>query len=276
MVAAFPHHIATGSSTLRELYGVWMYFLTFATLMRAGHFLLVLDNICCVFILGGIVPPSATGGKDQISPSGGSQKPELQALAVQVLDLCLLKEITFVVYWMPRAQNERADLLSRVTATRADEYWLLRAQFFDLDAQWGPHTIDRFATSRNAQPLLPPNTNRYCSDFFEAEAECINAFTTDWSKDINWCFPPYRLVGRTILHLIKCRAKGTLIVPYWTHGAFWPLLYPSGAGAGAAPFVLGVRELGTGHQVLGFPRGSPQGPLLHRVIIAIRVDGRRY
>ena len=50
MVEAFPHHIAKGSSTLRELYGVWMYFPTFATLMRAGNFLLGLDNICCVFI----------------------------------------------------------------------------------------------------------------------------------------------------------------------------------------------------------------------------------
>ena len=81
----------------RELYGVWIYFLFFATLMRASHFLFGLDNVCFVFILGGVVPPSATGGKDQKSPSGGSQKPELQALAVQILELCLPKDITFVV-----------------------------------------------------------------------------------------------------------------------------------------------------------------------------------
>ena len=92
----------------RELYGVWIYFLFFATLMRVSHFLFGLDNVCCVFILGGVVPPSATGGKGQKSPSGGSQKPELLALAVQILDLCLPKDVTFVVYWrMPRAHNER-------------------------------------------------------------------------------------------------------------------------------------------------------------------------
>ena len=276
MVAAFPSHIASGSSTLRELYGVGRYFCTFAILMRSGHFLLGLDNICCVFILGGVVPLSATGGKEQKSPSGGSQHPELQGLAIQILDLCLNHSITFVVYWMPRALNERADLLSRMTAARHDEYWLLPRHFFDLDALWGPHSIDRFATSHNAQPLLAPNVNRYCSAFYEAESECVDAFSTDWANEINWCFPPYRLIGRTILHLLDCRAQGTLVAPYWAHGAFWPLLFPAGAGAGAGPAVIEVRELGTGREVLGFPRDSPQGSLTQRLIVAVRVDGRRH
>ena len=178
-----------------------------------------------------------------------------------------------MAYWTPRATNERADLLSRATAARHDEYWLLRCLFFDLDAKWGPHTIDRFATSRNAQPLLAPNNCRYCSAFYEPESECIDAFSADWANEINWCFPPYRLIGRTILHLLDCGAQGTLIAPYWAHGAFWPLLFPLGAGAKAGPAVLEVLELGAGHEVLGFPEGSTQGSLTQRLIVAIRVDG---
>jgi hypothetical protein len=36
MVGHFPPWIADGSSTLRELFGVWMYFVAFASLMRHG------------------------------------------------------------------------------------------------------------------------------------------------------------------------------------------------------------------------------------------------
>ena len=131
------------------------------------------------------------------------------------------------------------------------------------------------ATSHNVQPLLAPNNCRYCSAFYEPESECVDAFSVDWANEINWCFPPYRLIGRTILHLLDCGAQGTLIAPYWAHGAFWPLLFPSGAGAKAGAAVLEVQELGAGHEVLGFPEGSTQGSLTQRLIVAIRVDGRR-
>ena len=170
MVGHFPPHIRGGSSTLRELFGVWMFFCAFAGLMHKGRFLLGLDNICCVFILGGILPLSATGHKEPKSTPGGSQIPELQALAIKIMDLCLSEDITFVVYWTPRAYNERADLLSRATAQLWHEYWLLPKLFFELDGLWGPHSIDRFATSRNAQPLLHPHKWRFCSAFYEDEA----------------------------------------------------------------------------------------------------------
>jgi hypothetical protein len=57
MAGHFPSHIKGGSSTLQELFGVWMIFVAFASLMRKGRFLLGLDNIYCVFILGGGPPP---------------------------------------------------------------------------------------------------------------------------------------------------------------------------------------------------------------------------
>ena len=102
------------------------------------------------------------------------------------MDLCLYKHITFVVYWTPRAFNELADLLSRATAQRWHEYWLLCKVFFELDGLWGQHTINRFATSCNAQPLLQPNTGRFCSSFYEDEAECMDSLGADWSGDNNW------------------------------------------------------------------------------------------
>ena len=190
------------------------------------------------------------------------------------MDLCLYKHITLVVYWTPRAFNELADLLSSATAQRWHEYWLLCKVFFDLDGLWGQHTIDSFATSSNAQPLLQPNTGRFCSSFYEDEAECVASLGADWSGDNNWCFPPYKLIGLTIHHLLRCRAVGTIIVPYWVHGPFWPLLYPHGAGGTPSPHMMSIRELGLGHTVLGFPTDDQRGSICERLIVAIRFDGR--
>ena len=75
MVGQFPPYIANGSSTLRELFGVWMYFVAFASLMQHCLFLLGLDNICCVFILGGVLQLSATGNKEPKSTPCWSQIP---------------------------------------------------------------------------------------------------------------------------------------------------------------------------------------------------------
>ncbi len=91
---------------------------------------------------GGVLPLSATGNKEPKSIPGGLEIPELQALTIKIMDLCLDNHITFVVYWTPWALNERADLLSRATAQLWHEYGLLRQVFFELDSLWGPNSID--------------------------------------------------------------------------------------------------------------------------------------
>ena len=67
---------------------------------------------------------------------------------------------------------------------------------------------------------------------------------------------------------------GTLIVPYWVHGPFWPLLFPNGAGSTPSPHMIEIRELGYGHTVLGFPTDGQRGSICERLIVAIRFDGR--
>ena len=43
----------------------------------------------------------------------GSPKPHLQALAIDIFQLCTAKRIVLDAQWIPRSVNERADLLSR-------------------------------------------------------------------------------------------------------------------------------------------------------------------
>ena len=45
--------------------------------------------------------------------------------------------------WVPREFNERADFLSRIVDY--SDWFLNPAVFAELDAAWGPHTVDRFA-----------------------------------------------------------------------------------------------------------------------------------
>ena len=51
--------------------------------------------------------------------------------------------------WIPRSLNERADLLSRFVDK--DDWRVNPSMFRLVDAKWGPHTIDHFASYYNAQ-----------------------------------------------------------------------------------------------------------------------------
>ncbi|CAH3044907.1 unnamed protein product, partial [Porites lobata] len=81
--------------------------------------------------------------------SVGSSKVHLQSLALSIFRFCFSHGIALEAQWIPRSLNERADLLSRF-ADKDD--WRLNPSVFRLvDAKWGPHTIDRFASYYNAQ-----------------------------------------------------------------------------------------------------------------------------
>ncbi len=58
-VAPLPPVLLAASSTLRELFGVWRFLHAVQSLLRGGRHLLVLDNLGCVFILGGAIPTFA-------------------------------------------------------------------------------------------------------------------------------------------------------------------------------------------------------------------------
>ena len=60
-MAALPQHLLSSSSTLRELYGVDLAISSMAHLLRGGSHKVVMDNLGCVFIMGGVVPSFATG-----------------------------------------------------------------------------------------------------------------------------------------------------------------------------------------------------------------------
>jgi hypothetical protein len=81
--------------------------------------------------------------------------------------------------------------------------------------------VDIFASSNNAKTKL------FYSLYWNPCALGVNSLNSDWSSDVNWLLSPVPLASTAIYHLVKCKAKGTLIVPKWT-SPFWPLIFEDG------------------------------------------------
>ena len=102
--------------------------------------------------------------------------------------------------------------------------WMLNPEIFrEIDARWGPHTVDRFADGYNRQ------LERFNSRYWSPGTEAVDTFTCDWGLDNNWWCPPLYLIPRLIRHAEATKAQGTLIIPQWPSAPFWPLLFPGGA-----------------------------------------------
>lgn len=135
--------------------------------------------------------------------------------------------------WIPRELNAKADQLSRIVDL--DDWFLNPVVFSQLDKQWGPHTIDRFASHANTQ------LERFNSRCWNPGSEAVDAFTVNWAGEMNWLCPPIGLIPRVIRHAQACQAKGTLIAPCWPSAAFWPILCP--AMGEFASFVRSTQKL---------------------------------
>jgi len=271
-MAPLPQHLLAASSTLRELWGIATFIDAMGTLLRGGRFRVFMDNLGCVFILGGVVPAFAVGGKlwgEYVS--GGSPDRALQRLALHLFEAQLAGGFTLQAVWVPRTENVRADFLSHASEARQHDYRLLPALFHWLDDRWGPHTIDRFACPATCQALQPPHTGRFCGAYFHPDAVWTDAFAAPWAGDNNWLFPPVPLIGRTVAYLRASRASGTLIVPMGPWAPWRPSLRRRGAWA---PDVVASVLLGPAPECLALP---PRYRSLFRdaPVYALRLDGRR-
>ena len=268
------------SSTLREIYAAFMILTILTPLVAGGRFRLHLDNSASVMALGGRVPASATGGQAPKSVLGGSKVPEVQEFVIRIMDLALLHKIRIVAIWIPRAKNERADLLSRTSRLDQFEYNIKRSCFrsLDEDPTWAParHSTDMFSKQENARV----RSSRFCSRFFHPQAVWTDALSFRWRTapgEMLWVHPPPRMIGAALTRMTDCGCSGTLISPRWVGASWWPLLYPRGSDNPPAPFVREVRMLGRVRDVMEGP-GVAGGPTTHfgeSLVMAFRIVSPR-
>ena len=140
-----------------------------------------------------------------------------------VFEFCAKNDTEIHTVWISREQNTPADYLSRILDIDDWADWAISTEFFQfIDELGGPHSVDRFASSNNAKTKL------FNSLYWNPGSLGVNSFNSDWSQDINLLVPPVTLASRAINHLVKCKAKGTLILPKRTSPPFWPLNFEDG------------------------------------------------
>jgi hypothetical protein len=194
---------ASLSSTWRELKAVYLVLQSFAQKLAGHRVKWFTDNQGVMYII-----------------QSGSKKEHLQEGALEIHYICLAHNIKLEVEWIPRSCNEYADSISRIVDY--DDWSLDHNIFHLLDATWGPHTVDCFATPQNT------HIARFHSRFWSPGCEAVDTFTVNWCDEISWWVPPIYLVCRTISHAYSCKAKGTLVIPMWKSAPFWPIICPDG------------------------------------------------
>ena len=123
----------------------------------------------------------------------GSRKPNLQEQALKVFETCIIHQIRLEPEWIPRAQNELADFISRIVDY--DDWQISPALFYYLEEAWGPYSVDRFADNFNTQ------LSRFNSRFACPGSEAVDTCTVHWGGgENNWWCPPPSLVARVVRH----------------------------------------------------------------------------
>ena len=151
----------------------------------------------------------------------GSPKPDLQDISMSIFSICRQHDIILFPLWIPRAENTLADELSKIQDF--DDWSLDDSSFSLIDALWGPHSVDRFASPHNAKlPVF--NTRFWCRG-----SSGVDAFGQNWSVGNNYICPPASLIVQVFSRLKSFKAAGTLIIPKWTSAMFWPVICPDGS-----------------------------------------------
>lgn len=189
--------------------------------------------------------------------SGSSRSKAVMAELRRLREVCEAHGVTIRAEYLPSALNLWADALSR--SNDSTDWSLRQATFLELDAEFGPHTVDLCATPENAK------CGRFYTKLAAPGSGGVDALRQDWAGENGWCNPPFNLVGPVVTKIIQTGAAVTLVAPRWEAQPWWGL---------ALRHCDTMRELAPADGV--FTHGSyanPAAPLKWRVVV-FRFNGR--
>lgn len=150
-----------------------------------------------------------TTAVNYISAMGGTKSVECNALAHEIWEWAIERNIWLSTAHIPGVCNVVADQLSR--ELNLDLEWMLSRQVFcRIVSTFGQPEIDLFASRLNAQ------TVDYVSWKPDPQAKFVDAFSIEWSAIFFYAFPPFCLVPRCVQKITQEQASGILIIPLWT------------------------------------------------------------
>jgi hypothetical protein len=143
----------------------------------------------------------------------GGKKEALNQTAKEIWSQTVVLDIEISqVTWVP-SQDNQADWESRFLENQG---WRVQNWVFQkAERIWGKATVDRFASHRNAK------TQRFNSESWCPDTEAVDAFTQDWSQDLNWAVPPPDLIWKTIRLIREQKARAIMVVPVWPNKIWW-------------------------------------------------------
>ena len=115
--------------------------------------------------------------------------------------------------YVPSALNVWADRLSR--EVDSTDWSLAPAAFLRLDAQYGPHSVDLFATELNTRCI------RFYSKDLTPGGLGANAMLSSWEGENAWANPPFNLIGAVLDKVIRERVTATVVAPVWKAQPWW-------------------------------------------------------
>lgn len=193
---------------------------------------------------------------------GGGRRADMQQLSREIWSWMVEHDvILWNACWVPGKEIPIADLESRRSDTGdwSIKWWIFRR----IDRLWGPHEIDRLASTYNRK--------LEAFDSWRAVPGCkgVDTFSQDWSEaNLSWALPPFNLIARVIQHVIYCGARATLVVPQWEAQSWYPLLE-----------AITVRKIVIPEGAAAFEKGASgfvepwQNP--YSIYVAALVDGRK-
>lgn len=153
-----------------------------------------------------------------IRKQGGTVSPRLSSIAEEIWNLAIANDVNIQIRWIPGKDNVDADRLSRLGHDRND--WKLNPrEFRKLSKEWGPFTIDLFATRVNKQ------VERFYSWGPEPGSSAIDALAQPWKNENAWANPPWSLIPKIIRKIRNEKACSlTMITPDWPSASWYPVL----------------------------------------------------
>ena len=149
-----------------------------------------------------------------VNRMGGTRSAPLRDKALELWDLVLGRQGWVTARWLPREQNQIADLLSKEQLARW-EFGLNSDQIDSIKDTWGEPKIDLFASARFHI------TQRYCSLEADPQADKIDAFRLEKWSNWSYAFPPMPLLEMTLDRIKKDQVKVIVVMPHWTEALWW-------------------------------------------------------
>lgn len=143
-----------------------------------------------------------------INAMGGVHSRECHAIAKDIWQWCIDKQIWLTAAHIPGTKNVEADRQSRYFSDNKE--WMIRSDIFQqITDLWGEPSIDLFASRLNHQ------VSCYVSWKPDPGAAFIDAFSITWDKHFFYAFPPFSLIARCLQKAQTDCAEGLIIVPMW-------------------------------------------------------------